>query len=181
MKKNKIRLTESGLKRIVNESVKRVLNEVRFGGKSFHGNDPIDWQTMSRLRHLQSAGLGNKLAKKYRSQYSYGWSNDEKKRAEHYQTQGMNDSNNADEILLGRRNVKADDWPKIWDNDSKARREVERICMRKNINPYGITGKGYVYNDDTGEVELWNGMQPGKEEWYTTGIPYINGMPFGGH
>lgn len=53
--KNRIRLTESGLRRIIKESVKNILKEVALKGKSgktysLHGTDPESWAVMSRLR-----------------------------------------------------------------------------------------------------------------------------------
>ena len=51
MNKKLIRLTESDLHRIVRESVNRVLNEVKFGGESLHGNNPTDWAAVKDLRN----------------------------------------------------------------------------------------------------------------------------------
>lgn len=53
--KNRIRLTESGLRRIIKESVKNILKEVALKGKSgktysLHGTDPESWAIMARLR-----------------------------------------------------------------------------------------------------------------------------------
>jgi hypothetical protein len=45
-----IRLTESDLHRIVKESVKRILNEIKLGGESLHGNNAEDWAAMKYLR-----------------------------------------------------------------------------------------------------------------------------------
>lgn len=39
---------------IVRESVKRVMNEVKFGGESLHGDNPTDWATMHNLRSIRS-------------------------------------------------------------------------------------------------------------------------------
>ena len=60
--KQRIRLTESDLHKIVKESVKRILNEVEFGGESLHGNNPEDWAAMryvrnDRIDHEGDAGL----------------------------------------------------------------------------------------------------------------------------
>lgn len=51
MNKNRIRLTESQLHRVIKESVKRILNEVEFGGESLHGNSPEDWTAIGKVRH----------------------------------------------------------------------------------------------------------------------------------
>ena len=53
--KQKIRLTEGDLHRIVKESVKRIMKEVALKGKSgktysLHGTDPESWAVMSRVR-----------------------------------------------------------------------------------------------------------------------------------
>jgi hypothetical protein len=48
--KQRIKLTESDLHKIVKESVNKVLNEVQFGGESLHGNNPEDWMKVSRAR-----------------------------------------------------------------------------------------------------------------------------------
>ena len=50
MNKKIIRLTESDLHRIIKESVNKVLNEVQFGGESFHGDNPTDWAALADLR-----------------------------------------------------------------------------------------------------------------------------------
>lgn len=42
MNKNRIRLTESQLYRVIEETVKGMLNEIRIGGESLHGNSPED-------------------------------------------------------------------------------------------------------------------------------------------
>ena len=49
--KQTIRLTESTLRKIVKESVKKVLNEIQYGGESLHGNDPSDWYAMRDIRN----------------------------------------------------------------------------------------------------------------------------------
>lgn len=50
MNKKLIRLTESDLRKIVKESVNRVLNEIQYGGESLHGNSPTDWEALSQVR-----------------------------------------------------------------------------------------------------------------------------------
>ena len=50
MNKKLVRLTESDLHKIVKESVKRVLNEIKLGGESLHGNNAEDWAAMKYLR-----------------------------------------------------------------------------------------------------------------------------------
>lgn len=50
MNKNRIRLSESQLHRVIKESVNRVLNEIKFGGESLHGDNPEDWEAMHTLR-----------------------------------------------------------------------------------------------------------------------------------
>ena len=52
--KKTIRLSESDLHKIVNETVKRIINEVEFGGESLHGDNPTDWATMRRLRGIRA-------------------------------------------------------------------------------------------------------------------------------
>lgn len=54
-----IRLNENELKHIINESVKKVLNEVEYGGESFHGNNPEDWFALSRLRRQKAIDQDN--------------------------------------------------------------------------------------------------------------------------
>lgn len=49
-----IRITESDLHMIIKESVDRVLNEVKFGGESFHGNNAADWAALDHIRHALS-------------------------------------------------------------------------------------------------------------------------------
>ena len=49
-RKNTIRLTESELKSIIAESVKDIVNEVRYGGESLHGNNAEDWNAIANLR-----------------------------------------------------------------------------------------------------------------------------------
>lgn len=48
--KKMIRLTEGDIHRIVKESVNRVLNEIKLGGESLHGNNAEDWAAMKYLR-----------------------------------------------------------------------------------------------------------------------------------
>lgn len=61
--KNRIRISESDLHRIVKESVNKILNEVAIKGKSgktysLHGNDEESWDIMSKLRQNQKDGHG---------------------------------------------------------------------------------------------------------------------------
>lgn len=49
-KKNTIKLTESDLKRVISESVKKIVSEVKFGGESLHGNNAADWNAIANLR-----------------------------------------------------------------------------------------------------------------------------------
>ena len=51
--KRTIRLRESELRRMIAESVRKVLNEVEFGGETLHGNNPEDWAAMKHLRSLR--------------------------------------------------------------------------------------------------------------------------------
>ena len=54
MNKKLIRLTESDLHRIVKESVNMILNEVQFGGKSLHGDNPDDWNAVANEREKRA-------------------------------------------------------------------------------------------------------------------------------
>lgn len=58
-------LNESKLKKIIKESVKKVLKEVRYGGEEFHGNKPEDWKALTHLR--LGNGDYNKLKKTRKS------------------------------------------------------------------------------------------------------------------
>ena len=49
--RQRIRLTESDLHRIIKESVKKVLNEVKFNGVSYHGTNPYDWKDLADIRN----------------------------------------------------------------------------------------------------------------------------------
>lgn len=49
-----VRLTENDLHKIIKESVQRIINEVKFGGESFHGNNPEDWAAMTLLRRANN-------------------------------------------------------------------------------------------------------------------------------
>ena len=43
-------IPEQKMHKIVKESVSKILNEVNFNGKSFHGNNPSDWMELSNMR-----------------------------------------------------------------------------------------------------------------------------------
>ena len=62
--KQRIRLTESDIHRIIKESVNRILNEVEFGGESLHGTNPEDWAATKHLR--------DRLTHKNFDDYVYG-------------------------------------------------------------------------------------------------------------
>lgn len=47
---NKIKLTEAQLHRVIKESVKRILSEIKIGGESLHGNNPEDWSAIENVR-----------------------------------------------------------------------------------------------------------------------------------
>lgn len=50
MSKNRIRLSESQLHRVIKESVRRIMNEIRLGDVELHGNNPEDWMAMRHVR-----------------------------------------------------------------------------------------------------------------------------------
>lgn len=51
--KKLIRLTEGDLHRIIENSVKRALNEVMYKGQSLHGNNESDWYAVANERNVQ--------------------------------------------------------------------------------------------------------------------------------
>jgi len=57
--KRTIRLTESDLHRIVKECVNQALNEVTYGGESFHGDNPEDWDAIKQIRQKRLNRDGN--------------------------------------------------------------------------------------------------------------------------
>lgn len=63
-----IRLTESDLHRIIENTVRRIVKEVKFGGESFHGNDEADWLTMGNLRQNALDNSKNNIERDYNRQ-----------------------------------------------------------------------------------------------------------------
>ena len=67
--KKVIRLTEGDLHKIINESVKKVIKEVKFGNtdRSFHADDPSAWEALKITRN----GRANKALQNH-DFYGYG-------------------------------------------------------------------------------------------------------------
>lgn len=63
-----IRLTESDLHKIIENTVRRIVKEVKFGGESFHGNDEADWRVMGDLRHDAVLNSKNDIERNYHRQ-----------------------------------------------------------------------------------------------------------------
>lgn len=78
--KQTIKLRESELKRMIAESVNKILNEVEFNGQSYHGNRPYDWSRMAQLRHELSVNAKRDAGDEQRA---YEYSFDPRDR-EHY-------------------------------------------------------------------------------------------------
>lgn len=53
--KQTIKLTESELRNIISN----IVNEVKYGGESFHGDNPVDWAAMRDLRYYSDEPLKN--------------------------------------------------------------------------------------------------------------------------
>lgn len=63
-----IRLTESDLHRIIEDTVRRIVKEVKYGGESFHGNDEADWRAMGCLRQYAVQNSKNDIERNYHRQ-----------------------------------------------------------------------------------------------------------------
>ncbi len=63
-----IRLTESDLHRIIENTVRRIVKEVKYGGESFHGNDEADWRVMGDLRQDAVQNSKNDIERNYHRQ-----------------------------------------------------------------------------------------------------------------
>lgn len=63
-----IRLTESDLHRIIENTVRRIVKEVKYGGESFHGNDEADWRAMGDLRQDAVQNSKNDIERSYHRQ-----------------------------------------------------------------------------------------------------------------
>ena len=95
MAKNIIRLTESDLHRIVKESVERILGEVEFRGRTFHGNNPDDWRKMADIRKglKMDADKGETDAI---NGYNHSFDPQDAKEAEHWRNASKKHSKNVD-------------------------------------------------------------------------------------
>lgn len=49
--KQTIKLTENELRNMIKRAIKESINEVKYGGETFHGNNEVDWYTMRNLRN----------------------------------------------------------------------------------------------------------------------------------
>ena len=50
MSREIIKITEGDLRNIIRESVNRIISEVMFRGKSYHGTNGDDWEELSDIR-----------------------------------------------------------------------------------------------------------------------------------
>ena len=126
---NVIRLTESDLHEIINETVNEVLNEIQFGGEEFHGNKPEDWAAMSDLRFtmgdvnkdIYDHGTGGKRTGQYDDDF-------DSQRREH-NWKGIDDRQNAQKTALSRKELSQ----ALVKGKSKANR-VKRNMLKKYMN-----------------------------------------------
>ena len=104
MNKKLIRLTESDLHRIVKESVNRVLNEVEFRGRTFHGNMPDDWRKIAHIRNAykMDADRGETDAI---NGYNHSFDSQDAKEAEYWRNASKKHSKNADRDMNNYRDM----------------------------------------------------------------------------
>lgn len=95
MNKNRIRLTESQLHKVIKESVYKVLNEISCGGTSKQGNPYDNWD----------GGFGDNWSDEQ-------WSEYEKKRAEKYKDMPNRDYFNESKGFANKEQSKMMDWKK---------------------------------------------------------------------
>lgn len=111
-----IRLTESDLHHIVKESVKKVLDEVRFGGESLHDN-PTDWSTIEKMRDFKM----NTVPMSPEKERKHG-------------SASLRDEDNALERFRNSQdlNIHPDIYTKRW-RDMRDNASKKAIRMQKNL------------------------------------------------
>ena len=119
---NKIRLTEAQLHRVIKESVEKVLNEIKFGGESLHGDNPEDWTAMEKLRDMK---VDN--APFYAN-------------TSHSSREGWQDGENADELYRKRTlkrnpNIHDIDFNKGW-QDMRSKGGAKAVRMYDNLTKH---------------------------------------------
>ncbi len=174
--KQTIRITESELRGLIRESmnelginkynntdesirraIKKTLNEVRYGGESFHGDNPVDWYAMRNLRTFSQKPLKNydksdrnmkntrDFFDKEFGQYKVDGDDD------HYQFPNKDEYDKADKWM-------DDTFGKAWDKADRAldnAREVKRAEGAKLL-------RQLVANRETFWTKKWqqNGYYP---------------------
>ena len=104
MNKKIIRLTESDFYKIVKESVNRILNEVEFRGRTFHGNIPDDWRKIAHIRNAyrMDADRGETDAI---NGYNHSFDSQDAKEAEYWRNASKKHSKNADRDMNNYRDM----------------------------------------------------------------------------
>jgi len=104
MNKTLIRLTEQDLHRIVKESVNKILSEVEFRGRAFHGNRQDDWRKMANIRQglKMDADRGETDAI---NGYNNSFDQQDAKEAEYWRNASKKHSRNADRNMNNYRDM----------------------------------------------------------------------------
>ena len=104
MNKKLIRLTESDLHRIVKESVNRVLSEVEFRGREFHGNRPDDWRKMANIRKAFKDDADRSETDAING-YFHSFDSQDAKEADYWRNASKKHSKNADRNINNYSNM----------------------------------------------------------------------------
>lgn len=149
MNKNRIRLTESQLYRVIEETVKGVLNEIRIGGESLHGNSPEDWTAMEKVRDAY-------VDKNSRDVMHHG-------------RQSLRDLDNAEDLYRKHASpfITSDNYLKGWQNmrskgGNKANKISKNLGLREGKKPNDVqhgkhSFKGLRYDRNGNPIYTYDG------------------------
>ena len=148
-----IKLTESKLKGLI----RNILNEVRYGGESFHGDNPVDWYAMSDLRTHSQKPLKNYDKHKRNKKNAWDFFDNEFGQYKvdgddgHYQFPNRDEYDKADKWLDGT-------FDKAWDKADRALDNANEVKKAEGANLL----RQLVANRETFWTKKWqqNGYYP---------------------
>ena len=180
MRKNRIRLTESQLHRVINESVNKILKEVKIGGESFHGNNPTDWAAIGDLRHNLYYDENNDEWNDWNdSQVERDYENAEKIGGSRRDSKGMNKAIRA-KTRIGESQLHR----VIKESVKRVLSEMSSDGADKNINDMipNLDGERFQNMSKDRQNKLsWNCIDNAYDEHLNdllSGEPYNNNNPF---
>ena len=167
--RQRIRLTESGLHKIIKESVEMVINEVMYNGRSYHGNNSNDWADLADEREKRMFSRDPNVGTKVSDMDSGQLLNHAKNGLDFSKIKSSDDRIDSEgNVHNDMNNMTPEEWQQ-WTKDASAR--------MRNWGNYHATRNDYTPNEreqysqkDYDKARAWNnyrnrGFNAALQQW----------------